>query len=68
MAKVTCEIEELELENETGHEVPAVIATCSRCGHETTSFGTGEASRKRCLALMGEQCPEDQENYYVEDN
>jgi hypothetical protein len=42
-----------------------VIVTCSQCGHQTESYGTGDSSIKRCLALMREECPEGEENYYV---
>jgi hypothetical protein len=63
--KVLCEIEETELENEDGREVPGMSATCARCGHETESFGTGDNSRKRCLVLMREECPKGEHNFYV---
>jgi len=53
---VFCEIE---------FEDNSVRATCSRCGHETESFGQHEGSIRRCLVLMNEECPEDEDNYYV---
>lgn len=65
--RVECTFEETELENDEGREVPGVIAECGRCGHTVESFGTGEASRKRCLALMREQCPEGETNFYVDE-
>lgn len=43
-----------------------VIAACTECDHETQSKGETEKSRKRCLALMREQCPEGKENFYVD--
>ena len=64
--RVPCDIDESEEENEDGILVECIVATCSRCGHETMSFGTGEASIRRCLALMREECPEDENNFYVE--
>jgi len=64
--RVEVEIEECSMENERGVMVDGVIATCTRCHHETESFGTTERSVKRCLALMREQCPEEEENFYVE--
>lgn len=66
MARIECETEEVTLENDEGIEVDGVQATCSRCGHETESFGTSERSVKRCLVLMREECPEGENNYYVE--
>jgi hypothetical protein len=64
--KVEVEIEQAELENEHGYEVEGVVATCSRCGHTTESFGTSDASRRRCLALMREECPQGECNFYVD--
>jgi hypothetical protein len=65
--RVPCEVEETELEGDHGL-IPGVIVACSRCGATTESFGTGEASIKRCLALMREDCPEGESNwYFVED-
>jgi hypothetical protein len=63
---IDCEIEETELEGVYGM-VPRVRARCSRCGHETETFGTGETSIMRCLALMREECPAEETNLYVED-
>lgn len=66
MARVECEIEEVVLENDEGYEQEGVEATCSRCGHQTQSFGVGPASRRRCLVLMREECPESEKNYYID--
>jgi len=66
MAKVVCEIEEVELEGDHG-PVDGIVARCTRCGHETESFGTSEASVRRCMALMREECPEGEDNFYVAD-
>jgi hypothetical protein len=60
MGRVECEVDEDEVEGQ-----PTVIVTCSQCGHQTESYGTGDSSIKRCLALMREECPEGEENYYV---
>lgn len=62
--RVHCEVEYVELENDDGREVPSVCVSCTRCGHETESFGQGDASVKRCLALMREECPEGEDNFY----
>jgi hypothetical protein len=62
--KVNCDIEEVELEDDRGQMRPGVRATCSRCDHQTESFGTGEKSRKRCLVLLREECPRNEENFY----
>jgi len=65
--RVECDVTYDELENDDGIMVEGVIVTCSRCGHSTESFGTGEASIRRCLALLREECPEDENNFYVSD-
>jgi len=64
--EVECEVDYIELEGDYG-SVSSVCVTCSRCGHSTESFGTGEASINRCLALLREECPEGENNFYVAD-
>lgn len=64
--KVTCEISYIELDNEEGYPVDSVSAQCTRCDHETESFGQGENSIKRCLVLMRDECPKGERNFYVE--
>lgn len=65
--RVDCEVVEVELETESGKSVEGVEVTCLRCGHATQSYGTSDASVKRCLVLLREECPEDEKNYYVVD-
>ena len=68
MARIECEVDYTELENDQGRMVDGVVVTCGECGHATESFGTGENSVKRCLALLGEECPESslgERNFYV---
>jgi hypothetical protein len=62
--RVACAVEEVELEGDHG-QVPGVCVTCSRCDHETESFGTSPRSVRRCLVLMREECPLGEENYYA---
>ena len=64
--RIVCDVEETTLTNDEGHDVESVEATCSRCGHMTESFGNGDASIRRCLALMRDECPRGQWNWYVE--
>jgi hypothetical protein len=68
MARVLCSVSETTLENDDGHEVDGVVVTCSRCDHATQSFGTGEASVRRCLVLLREECPEGEANFYVSED
>jgi hypothetical protein len=65
--RVLASVEEVEVENDEGHPVEGVCAVCSRCGHETESYGTTEASIRRCLVLLREECPRDERNFYQVD-
>ena len=60
---VECDVTETELEGDEG-PVDGVVATCSACGHCAESFGTSDASVRRCLALLREECPLGESNYY----
>lgn len=66
--RVPCEIDDVTLANDDGIEIDGVCANCTRCDHETESFGTSEASVKRCLALMREECPLGEKNFYITDD
>lgn len=68
MTKVTCSIDAITIENDSGIDVPSVAATCSRCGHTTESFGTSDYSIRRCLVLLNEECPNGENNFYEEEN
>ena len=60
-----CSVEETELYGDYG-PVLGIQATCMRCGHVTESFGTSDASIRRCLALMRQECPRQDARFYVE--
>jgi len=62
--RVKCEIEEIEIEGDYAM-MDGVMATCSRCEHTTESAGTGPNSITRCLALLREECPRRERNFYV---
>jgi len=64
--RVPCDVGYVDLENENGYEVEGVCATCSRCGHTTESYGTADASVKRCLVLLREECTNSEHNYYLD--
>jgi len=66
MSKVECEIDYTTDENDDNRKVDCVIVTCLKCGHETRSWGHGDACVKRCMAVMNEECPESENNFYVE--
>lgn len=65
--KVTCEVEFTSRENDNGFPQDCVVVTCTECEHSEQSWGHGDRSVRRCLALMSENCPnaEDDRNFYV---
>lgn len=63
--RVYCDVHQIELEGDYAYDVPGVAVTCRRCGHGTESYGTSEASVRRCLALLREECPNGENNFYV---
>ena len=63
--RVLVDFEEDTFEGDYG-DVEVVTATCSRCSHETMRFGTSDASYKRCLALLREECLRDEKNFYID--
>jgi hypothetical protein len=65
-SKVECEVEGVEVEF-NGRDIDGVEVTCTQCGHTEQSGGTSDRSVKRCLALMRENCPQSEENFYVVD-
>ena len=64
MRRVACDVEETTLEGDYVDEVESVMATCSRCGHATEAFGTSDASIRRRLATLREECPNAEQNFY----
>ena len=66
MPEVNCEVERVDLPNDYGNLVPSIRVTCNKCGHATESFGQRGRSLRRCLTVMGEECPGgEKENCYV---
>lgn len=66
MATIQCDVFEIDMEDDRGKSVPGVRAECEECEHATESYGTGSGSIKRCLALLREECPGGENNYYKE--
>lgn len=67
MATVPCSVEETDVETDSGYVIEGIRATCSKCGHETESGGTSDESVRRCLALMRQECPLGEKNFYTGD-
>ena len=55
------------IKSDYGGEVEGTIAICTRCDHATESAGVSGASVRRCLALLREECPRGEKNFYVGD-
>ena len=68
MSAVLCTIDFVFLPNEHFRLVESTFATCAKCRHSTQSFGTSNASVRRCLALMREECPAGEDNFYVSES
>lgn len=62
---VACDVDFTSRENDNGFPQDCVVVTCSECDHSEQSWGHGERSVRRCLALMAENCPHDAKNFYV---
>lgn len=63
---VLCSVDYVDIDTDYGWR-EGVEVTCNRCGHVTESFGTGSDSIRRCLALMQEECPRGESNWYQEE-
>jgi hypothetical protein len=69
--KVSANLEYIELESdeEDRYDDPIIIEsvrlTCNRCNHSVECFGTSEKSIKRCAALLREDCPHGENNFYT---
>jgi len=65
MARVETTVEEVELEGSDYQPVGGLTVTCTKCGHEVEVFGTHDASRRRAGAMLAEERPEGERNFYV---
>ena len=64
MATVTTTPDYIELDGDYG-TVEAVEVTCDRCKRSEESFGSEEPSLLRRAALLRENCPRGEKNFYV---
>lgn len=63
---IECEVRAVTLTNDRGRPVDGVEATCSQCDHCESAYGESDRSIRRALAMLRENCPRGEENYYVE--
>jgi len=64
--RVEATADETELEGDHGL-VKGLVVTCDRCGHEVEVFGVSDASARRGGAMLAEECPKGERNFYVVD-
>lgn len=66
--RVLVTVDQTTLENDKGYDVASIVVTCDRCDHSVEVFGTGEQSIRRGCAMLREECPEDEDNFYTEES
>ena len=64
---VKCVVDYTYQENESGNEQECVVVECGKCEHSERSWGHGDKSVRRCLVLMGQNCPDGDGNFYAID-
>lgn len=47
--------------------IEGICVTCGRCDHEVEVYGTESNSYRRAAAMLKEQCPRGEKNYYEVD-
>jgi len=62
-ARVHVEIDHADVEGDYG-QVEGLCLVCARCGHEVEVAGTTGASARRGAALLREECPKGESNFY----
>lgn len=67
MSRVHTEIDEVEIESDTGsgRMIDGLKITCNKCGHSVEVYGTSDASARRGAVMLKEECPNEENNYYV---
>jgi hypothetical protein len=64
MAKISTTTSYVDLDGDYG-TVEGVEVTCGRCGHSEESFGVDEPSLRRCAYLLRDNCPRNENNFYL---
>lgn len=45
-----------------------VRVDCLRCGAERSAYGVSDASVRACFAMLRDACPNNEENFYVDED
>ena len=64
--KVECTVEDCTVEFK-GRQIPGVLVTCGECEHAEECGGRSDASVKRALMQLRENCPEGRNHFYVQE-
>lgn len=64
--RIQCTVEPIDIDGDYG-AVEGVSVQCSRCRHTVEVYGTSERSIKAGLAMLSDDCPNDEPNWYVAD-
>lgn len=64
--KIECDVTPTSVEFQ-GRDVLGVRVTCSACDHWEEAGGRSARSVRKCLAMLRENCPEGEKNFYVAD-
>jgi DNA polymerase-3 subunit epsilon len=65
MAQVDVDVEEALVADDHGRVVNGLKLTCTRCSHEVEVFGREMNSVKRGCAMLRDECPLGERNFYV---
>ena len=64
--RIKCKVTNVVLEGDYG-SVAGVCVICKLCDRATEVFGTSEASIRRGLVTLRNECPESRNNFYIHD-
>lgn len=65
MNEVWCDLTRQLVEGADGQMVPGLVLKCIQCDHAVEVMSQGLPSCKRALAMMREECPKGQSNWYL---
>jgi len=66
--QIPCEIIFDDGETDDGRVVECTYAVCSRCKLETMAYGTGAGSVSCALAMLRDECPRKEKNFYMDED
>ena len=64
--RVECEVSATTLVGDHGGDVDGVCVTCGRCNYTVEVYGTSSASVRRAMAMLRDECPEGESNFYFD--